>query len=49
MEEEKKKNDPKYKLMMKLLENSKHFKTINRKDEYRPPDAYKDGGFGLTD
>ena len=28
---------------------SKTFKPINRKDEYRVPDAYKDGGFGLTD
>ena len=29
-----------------MIEN---FKGIDRKDDYRAPDAYKDGGFGLTD
>lgn len=27
----------------------RNFTGINRKDDYRTPDAYKDGGFGLTD
>ena len=45
----KKKNDPKHKLKIRILENAKKFRTLNRNDEYRVPEAYKDGGFGLTD
>lgn len=25
------------------------FQGLNRRDDYRTPDSYKDGGFGLTD
>lgn len=34
---------------MKIIDNAKNFKPFTRSDEYRVPDAYKDGGFGLTD
>ena len=31
------------------MEMAQHFKILPKKDEYRSFDAYKDGGFGLTD
>lgn len=43
------KNDPKVKLKKKIFDNALNFKPVDRSDEYRVPDAYKDGGFGLTD
>lgn len=48
-EEEKKRNDPKTKMKLKILENAKRFKPLTRTDDYRVQDAYKDGGFALTD
>ena len=32
-----------------IEETISKFKGLNLKDEYRTPDSYKDGGFGLTD
>jgi len=31
------------------MEIAKNFKILPKKDEYRSFDAFKDGGFGLTD
>ena len=48
-EEEKKKKDPKYKARLKIHELARNFKPYDRNDDYRVPDACKDGGFELTD
>jgi hypothetical protein len=48
-EEEKKRNDPKTKIKLKILESAKRFKPLTRTDDYRVQDAFKDGGFSLTD
>jgi len=49
LEEDKINNDPKLKTKKKVIEAAKKWKPLSRKDEYRVADAWKDGGFQLTD
>ena len=49
-EADRKANDPKEKKKNKILEKAKSFVPFtNRSDDYRLPDAHKNGGFALTD
>lgn len=34
---------------MEILELARNFQTVNRTDDWRQPDAHKDGGFPLID
>ena len=41
--------DPYIEERERVMEVVRNFKGINRYDDYRLPEAYKDGGFALTD